>query len=195
MAILTADGPATHSDPGTASSRSLRYAAGFCLASAAIIHVAVAPEHLREWWPAGVFFLAVAFGQAALAGGLLVRPTEWFVRAAIWSSVGLVTLYVWSRTAGLPFMPVHSGEEHSVGEHAGHAVGGRGNGVPIFPHATEPSSVEPVGSVDMAALALGLGIVVALIALLPTAPRRRTANAICAFGLALVLLRATSVLS
>jgi hypothetical protein len=78
------------------------------LLGAAAIHAAVAPEHLRHWWAAGVFFMALAVAEAATAAAVLARAPALRV-PALWAVVvvSAVPLLVWtvSRTAGLSFGP------------------------------------------------------------------------------------------
>ncbi len=169
--------------------------AALLLALTAGIHASVVSEHLHEWWAAGVFFLVVAAGQGVLAGALFRRPTTVALLAAIWSSVALVGVYVWSRTAGIPFAPVHSSGGHgSIASQAAHAVGGHGNGIPIFPDAPSASSVEPVGGLDLTALLAELAVIAILVYLLPARSQRWTCNAILASGLTMWALHAVSVL-
>ena len=74
-------------------------------AGAGLIHLAVMPMHWREWWLSGLFFLSVAFFQ--IAWGFLgwKRPTGWVLAAGIVGNATVVTLWVVSRTAGMPFGP------------------------------------------------------------------------------------------
>lgn len=71
----------------------------------AAIHLAVIPDHLNHWVVASAFFLALAMAEVAAGVLLLRRPglNVLFAIAAV-SAVPLV-LWVWSRTAGLPFGP------------------------------------------------------------------------------------------
>src|SRR3954452_7782353 len=136
---------------------------------AASVHLYVAPEHLREWWLYGAFFLSVAAAQAALAV-LLLRGSGLLVAlGGIWGNVAVIGIYVASRTTGLPLAP--------PGGHHGHhgVVGGLGSVVPFIPGAPNPN-IEAVGSLDLAALGAELIVVVALVTLLPTAVRRVTTN-------------------
>jgi FtsP/CotA-like multicopper oxidase with cupredoxin domain len=72
---------------------------------AALIHLAVAPDHLQEYLPYGVFFLVVGLAQAALAFAMLLRPgRRVFIGAALVAS-GSVIIWAISRTIGLPFGP------------------------------------------------------------------------------------------
>lgn len=170
-------------------------AAAALLAVTAAIHATVVPDHLREWLPAGVFFLVLAAGQASLAVALVRRAGPITLLASIWSSVAVVAVYVWSRTTGLPFAPVHGGEHGLGGSQAGHAVGGYGNGVPIYPSAAAPSTVEPVGALDLTALVAELSVIALLVCLLPPQHRRWTSNAVMVCGLTMLALRATGALS
>jgi hypothetical protein len=159
---------------------------------AAAIHAIVIPEHLAEWWPAAAFFLVCAIGQAVLATALFTPAGPAAAFTAVWSSVATIGLYLWSRTAGLPFAPSHDAGAHSlVGSHAGHAVGGRGNGVPVFPGAQAASNVESVGALDLAALGAELFVIALGISLLPRRSRRFTTNAVLGCGVTLWVLRAT----
>ena len=188
--------PAT-TDPGPRvrpqwTDRQLPVAAAGLMAVAAGIHVAVAREQLLVWWPTGMFLLAVGVGQAWWGLSLLRRRSPGIVLASIWSTVAVIALYCWSRTAGLPFVPVHHDAGHvATAGHVGHAVGGRGNGVPIFPHGAAPSSAEPVGALDLTALCAEVAVIAVLLLLLREQSRQRTGNALLVCGVALLVLRAT----
>jgi hypothetical protein len=76
------------------------------LAGAAVVHAAVAPHHLHEWPAAGMFFVLLALWELGVASMLLVRLTERAVLlAAAAVSAGPLALWLWSRTAGMPFGP------------------------------------------------------------------------------------------
>lgn len=184
-----------HADRAGLRGRGLPVIAAGGLALAAAVHLSLIPQHLREWWPAGLFFAALAAGQASLAVALVRRPGPTVLLGAIWSSAAVIGLYVWSRTAGLPFIPEHDESAHGVGSQVGHAVGGRGNGVPIFPHYGPSAGIESVGLVDLAALGAELAVVAVVVALLPARSRRGVTNALLVGGLTLLVLRATGVLS
>lgn len=80
-------------------------AASFMLGAAAI-HVAVVPEHLREYRPFGWFFLAVALFQGLLAAGLLGKPrSRPLVMTATVGNLALCALFLVSRTVGVPIGP------------------------------------------------------------------------------------------
>ncbi|HET7474924.1 MAG TPA: hypothetical protein VFJ97_02750 [Dermatophilaceae bacterium] len=75
------------------------------LAGSAVVHLSVLPEHLREWAAAGVFFGLLAVAELATAGLVLLRAhrVTWLAAAAV--SVAPLSVWLWSRTAGLPFGP------------------------------------------------------------------------------------------
>ena len=146
--------------------RGLRLGAG-------VIHLAVAPEHFREARVVGAFFVIVALGQLVLALLLLRGIGVKLLLAAVVAQVGIICLYVASRTVELPFVPAHDQSDHLP------VAGAVGNGVPIFPG----SRVEPVGVLDMACLLAELGLLAALVGLLPQKARRLTTNALMVLGL------------
>ena len=102
---------------------------------AALSHLWAMPEHMREWWGYGAFFLASAVAQGAFATVLMRRPRRSLFLAGIGGNVSILVLYALTRTVGIP----------------------------VFgPHAWE---VEGVGFVDLCATASEVGIVLALGAL------------------------------
>lgn len=72
-------------------------------ATAAGIHAAVAPPHLRDSLLQGAFFLVVALAQAGIAAGLLLRPTVEQLRLAVVLDVAVLLVWLVSRLVGLPF--------------------------------------------------------------------------------------------
>lgn len=125
------------------------------LVGAAAIHAAVTPAHLDEWPAAGTFFLLLTVAELAVAALLMLRLDEPVVlRAAAAVSVGPLVLWLWSRTAGLPFGP-GTGAREAVGvadvmacalELAALCVAvallRASPGGPASPHATEPVRVH-----------------------------------------------------
>ena len=92
-------------DPSPATSRldDVRVYLAAGLLGSSVIHAAVVPEHLTHWPAAGVFFIALATAQLAVALQVIARP-----RSNVWLAVPLTTvtpLLVWavSRTVGTPF--------------------------------------------------------------------------------------------
>ncbi len=79
-----------------------RWLSAACLAATAGVHIAIAPEHLREAPYAGVLFIALA--TAALASALLLATTDhplaWAGGAGL--SLGALLAYFLSRSIGLP---------------------------------------------------------------------------------------------
>src|SRR4051812_41837855 len=140
-------------------------AAGAALGAAAI-HAYVAPEHLREWWLYGGFFIGVTAVQLALAWLVLRRPTVTVLLGGIWGTVTLIGIYVASRTTGLPFTPAH---------HHGHVLvaGDFTDGVPHLPGANR-TRAEAIGAVDLSALAVELLLITIMVGLLPAVARRQT---------------------
>lgn len=90
------------------------YSAALLTLGAAFIHLAVAPEHLREYVPFGVFFLTVGSAQIILAVELAVRPTRRLAGLMAAGSLALVGLWFVSRTIGLPIGPT-PGQPEGVG--------------------------------------------------------------------------------
>jgi hypothetical protein len=87
------------------------------LVGSAAIHAAVIPEHLAEWTAAGLFFIMLSSGELAVAG-LVLAPGRVRQRTALLAataiSVAPLLLWLYSRTAGLPFGP-----EAGIPENAG----------------------------------------------------------------------------
>ena len=153
---------------------------------AATVHVLVVPEHLAQGWLHGAFLAAVAVAQALLALVLLRRPTLSAVVLGLWVTVGVVLVYVASRTVGLPTALGGSSVGHAT--HGGVAMvhqpiaGTIGPGVPVMPGLEGNPGVEAVGALDLVALAAELGVVVALLAMLPHRQRTAVVNLLAALG-------------
>lgn len=75
-----------------------------CLDVIAVVHIAIAPDHLREAPYAGVLFIALA--TAALANAALLLTTQderaWALTAALSGSA--LAAYLISRSVGLPLL-------------------------------------------------------------------------------------------
>lgn len=84
------------------------------LLAAAGVHVTVMPEHFRESWLYGAFFLGTASAQVAAAALIWLRPTRWRLRAIGGASVGVVALWAWTRVVGVPLGP-GAGATESIG--------------------------------------------------------------------------------
>ena len=75
------------------------------LVGSAAIHVAVVPEHLREWSAAGFFFVVLAIAQLALGLLVIVRLDRLVLGAVVAVSVVPLVLWLVSRTVGMPIGP------------------------------------------------------------------------------------------
>ena len=143
-------------------------AAIVCSSAAALAHVVAAPGHFI-WWPAaGMFFVVLGVAQL-LCAVLLFRGVHQprFVLGCIWGTVGVVLLYVVSRTVGLPTTP-------PVPFHGGRWVAGR---------SIVPDGAKHVGPLDVFTLVAELLLVVLLISILPKRVKIRTVNCLMWIGL------------
>ena len=89
------------------SARVLTNAVALASVGAGVIHLAVAPNHLREWVPFGVFFLVLGAAQLAWAALVWVRPTRSLLITGAIANAGVVALWLLSRSAGIPIGPEH----------------------------------------------------------------------------------------
>ncbi|MEU8342850.1 hypothetical protein SAMN05443665_100967 [Actinomadura meyerae] len=100
--------------PAASPARTARRAAAACSVLAALVHYAVVPEHLDEWWAYGVFFSAIGMFQlmwAVLAHTGDERPV---LLSGLAVNLGVLALWAVSRTSGLPFGP-EPGEAEPAG--------------------------------------------------------------------------------
>jgi hypothetical protein len=67
---------------------------------AAVIHFAVAGPHFQEYWLFGVFMLVVAWSQLAWAAVVLVWPSKVSLGLGAVLNIGVVAVYVVTRTVG-----------------------------------------------------------------------------------------------
>ena len=138
--------------------------------AAALAHGVAAPGHYI-WWPiAGVFFAVLGALQLMFAV-LLLRGFEHrsLVLAGIWGTVGVILIYVASRTVGIPMAP-------PVPFHGGRWVIGR---------SAIPNGAKHVGPLDVFTLVAELVFVVALVSTLPNRSKTRTVNQLLWIGVAL----------
>ncbi|UFN43879.1 hypothetical protein [Nocardioides okcheonensis] len=84
------------------------------LVGSGLVHAAVVPEHLDEWWAAGVFFVVVLLAQLASALWVWRRPGRAALVTAAVGSAALLVLWAVSRAVGLPLGP-EAGEPEAVG--------------------------------------------------------------------------------
>ncbi len=129
--------------------------------AAALAHLVTAPDHYT-WWPAaGVFFAVLGVLQLAYSGYLFRGGRDpRIVSVGIWGTVGVILLYVASRTVGLPTTP-------PVAIHGGRWVAGR---------AMLPDGAKHVGPLDLFTLVCEVLLVVTLLSMLPIRSRVRTAE-------------------
>jgi FtsP/CotA-like multicopper oxidase with cupredoxin domain len=83
----------------------LLYPAAVLTLGASLIHFSVAPSHLQEYWPFGLFFLAIGAAQFVVALALASRPTRAAAAAGAIVAIGCLAVWAVSRTIGLPFGP------------------------------------------------------------------------------------------
>jgi hypothetical protein len=69
------------------------------------IHFAVIPDHVGEYLPYGLAFAALAWFQAAWALAYFRWPSAPAGRVGVAVNAGVVLVWTWSRTVGLPFGP------------------------------------------------------------------------------------------
>jgi hypothetical protein len=138
--------------------------------AAASAHLVAAPGHY-VWWPAsGLFFVALGIAQLAVAVALVYDVDDRrFVLASVWGTVGVIGVYLASRTVGLPMTP-------PVPFHGTHWIAGQ---------AMVPNGAKYVGPLDVLTLAAEIVVVGAMLTMLPTRSKARTINALMTMGLAL----------
>lgn|SRR5574341_489186 len=94
------------------------WAAGLSLLAGTIHGVAV-EEHLSEWWGYGMFFITAAILQGVFGLVLFVQPWQGTPDPArtarqvywvgVWGNVGIIALYLVTRTVGIPFFGPEAG--------------------------------------------------------------------------------------
>jgi FtsP/CotA-like multicopper oxidase with cupredoxin domain len=92
------------------------WAAGLSVA-AGLLHLVAAPEHLSEWWGYGYFFLASGIGQVLYGQFLFLdsRRSQRFYLVGLVGTLGVIVVYVVSRTIGIPLFGPGAGEVEPVG--------------------------------------------------------------------------------
>lgn len=138
--------------------------------AAGVAHIVTVPSHYT-WWPAsGAFFAMLGIVQLLLAAILLRGwPSHRLVLAALWGTVGVILVYVASRTVGLPMEP-------AVPFHGGRWVPGR---------SIVPDGDKYVGPLDVFTLVAELIFVISIVSTLPVRMKTRTVNRLMWIGLAL----------
>ena len=159
--------PAVRRQDLTATQLSIALASLF----AGVIHLAVTPEHLEQWWAFGAFFIVTGLFQLAFALVVVRRPTWPVAVTGIAVNLGIVLVWVVSRTTGLPVTP-----PVDITSHEGTHV------------------IEGVGPADLAATGAELLVVCLLVTLLPPRMRRVAGNLLLATGGCLWALRLSGAL-
>ena len=93
----------------------LRYGAATLSVVAALIHAWVMPEHFREWWGYGTFFLIIALAQWFYSVVLLRWPRQPLFLLGIAGNLAIIGLYIATRTVGIPFFGPQAGEVEAIG--------------------------------------------------------------------------------
>ncbi len=98
---------------------SIRALAALCSVGAAGVHAAMAPDHFREWWGYGWFFVIVAAVQGAYAAGLVMPRARFFTAPSylltgIVFNTWIVGLYAMTRISGIPLFGPHAGHVEAV---------------------------------------------------------------------------------
>jgi hypothetical protein len=89
-------------------------AAGLSLV-AAWIHFSYTASHWRDWWAYGAFFLGMAIFQALCVPAIVRWPrSTWVALATIAGNLGIIGMYFYSRTTGIPMGP-HTGIVEKAG--------------------------------------------------------------------------------
>ncbi len=140
------------------------------MVGAGVAHLVTVPSHLRTWPASGLFFAVLALAQVTLAVVLFRNNFgDRLVGLALWGTVGVIGLYLLSRTFTLPFVPL-------VGAHGTSGEAGR---------AIIPGAEKRVHQLDALTLVLEVLAVVTLAALLSPVARRRAINLLMALGVGL----------
>ena len=82
---------------------------------AALMHLWVMPQHFREWWGYGVFFLTSAVAQMLYVPLLLRRPDRTVLLLGVGGNLAIVSLYLLTRTVGIPLFGPHAWKVEGVG--------------------------------------------------------------------------------
>lgn len=89
----------------TTPSAFVRITLAAALLGAAVIHFAMVPQHMSEWAPEGVAFIATGWVQVALAVVVIVRPRRWMLTATLLTSAIFIGAWTVTRVWGPPFGP------------------------------------------------------------------------------------------
>jgi hypothetical protein len=75
---------------------------------AGLAHLWAAPAHSGGWWGYGAFFVGVGLAQMVYGFVLPMKPNPLLISTAIWGNIGVILVYVVTRTSGIPLGP-HAG--------------------------------------------------------------------------------------
>jgi hypothetical protein len=79
--------------------------AAFASVGAALIHLAVTPDHWREWLLSGLLFAGLAIFQLGWAAAVLRSVHRAVLGIGVVANTAAITLWIVTRTSGLPFGP------------------------------------------------------------------------------------------
>ena len=82
---------------------------------AALIHLWVMPEHFKEWWGYGAFFLVAAVAQVLYVPLLMRWPNRTVLLLGIAGNSAIVLLYLFTRVVGIPLFGPEAWEVEGVG--------------------------------------------------------------------------------
>jgi hypothetical protein len=88
--------------------------AGLLSLLAAVVHLAVCPEHFAEAPLYGAFFAVAAVAQVVWPWLAVARPQRWVLTAGLVGNLAIVVLWAVTRTVGIPLGP-EAGEVERVG--------------------------------------------------------------------------------
>lgn len=97
-------GPRRHGAP--MGSRLAFYLAADLSLAAAVMHALLAPEHFRDGFEYGAFFVASAAAQGAYAVLLARQPSRGWLLLGIAGNLLIIAAYFVTRIAGLPLGPL-----------------------------------------------------------------------------------------
>ena len=101
-ATRTAASAAAGRRPRLLSNRGLLVAASLSL-GAGLVHLEVTNDRWFLWWGYGLFFLICGSAQVLYAGAVVRRPTAPVLWVGIAGNLGIVGMYLYTRTNGIPW--------------------------------------------------------------------------------------------
>jgi hypothetical protein len=114
--------------PVAANARRLDVQAGGLSIAAGVIHAVMSPSHMEAWWGYGLFFMLasafqILYGIVLLGGvfdastyrGDAVKAKRNFLTFGVLANVGIIVMYLVSRTMGIPFFGPEAGTVEAFG--------------------------------------------------------------------------------